>query len=69
MEPPPTVDRVTGRSLAKGLTRAALLSAAAQRFAERGYTCFHRGPRAPGGVAPGASTGISAVSPRCSSPC
>jgi AcrR family transcriptional regulator len=37
MEPPPTVDRVTGRSLAKASRRAALLSAAAQLFAERGY--------------------------------
>ena len=37
MEPPPTVDRVTGRSLAKASRRAALLGAAAQLFAERGY--------------------------------
>ncbi|WP_104118186.1 TetR/AcrR family transcriptional regulator [Arthrobacter sp. B1805] len=37
MEAPPTEDRVTGRSLAKASRRAALLDAAAQLFADRGY--------------------------------
>ncbi|MEC5200754.1 AcrR family transcriptional regulator [Arthrobacter sp. PL16] len=37
MEALPTEDRVTGRSIAKATRRAALLDAAAQLFAERGY--------------------------------
>ncbi|WP_028279126.1 TetR/AcrR family transcriptional regulator [Arthrobacter sp. H5] len=37
MDAPPTATRVTGRSIAKASRRAALLNAAAQLFAERGY--------------------------------
>ncbi len=37
MEAPPAEDRVTGRSIAKATRRAALLGAAAQLFADRGY--------------------------------
>lgn len=37
MEALPTEDRVTGRSIAKATRRAALLDAAAQLFADRGY--------------------------------
>ncbi len=37
MEAPPAEDRVTGRSIAKATRRVALLDAAAQLFADRGY--------------------------------
>jgi AcrR family transcriptional regulator len=37
MEAPPTAVHVTGRSMAKASRRAALLDAAAQLFADRGY--------------------------------
>ncbi len=37
MDAPPTEERVTGRSIAKASRRAALLDAAAQLFADRGY--------------------------------